>query len=67
MVDILRVIGVSRPVEDVARLVALLTRPPRDADSADEAIRAAAAHRPVEDVTRLVALLHSEQLGTPLP
>jgi hypothetical protein len=47
-------------VEDVSRLIALLTKPPREADCADEAIRAAAAHRPVEEVTRLVTLLHKE-------
>ncbi|MFE9441960.1 hypothetical protein ACFYO2_23810 [Streptomyces sp. NPDC006602] len=37
-----RTVGVDRSVEDVTRLVALLTRSPRDADSAEEAIRAAA-------------------------
>jgi hypothetical protein len=58
-VDALRTAGVSRPVEDVSRLIAMLTKPPRDADCADEAIRAA-AHRPVEEVTRLVTLLHKE-------
>ncbi|MGW0611458.1 hypothetical protein [Streptomyces sp. NPDC002788] len=55
----LRTAGLARPVEDVSRLIALLTKPPRDADCADEAIRAA-AHRPVEEVTRLVTLLHEE-------
>uniref|UniRef100_UPI000EF5B45C hypothetical protein n=1 Tax=Streptomyces sp. E5N91 TaxID=1851996 RepID=UPI000EF5B45C len=49
-------------VEDVTRLVGLLTRPPRQSDSADEAIRAAAECRSVEDVTRLMALLHRTPL-----
>lgn len=38
-IDALRAVGVNRSVEDVTRLVGLLTRPPRNSDSADEAIR----------------------------
>ncbi|XKK61769.1 hypothetical protein HFP71_02430 [Streptomyces sp. ARC32] len=52
----------NRSVEDVTRLVGLLTRPPRHSGSADEAIRAAAECRSVEDVTRLMALLHRTPL-----
>ncbi|MEU6476393.1 hypothetical protein ABZ858_05780 [Streptomyces sp. NPDC047017] len=55
--DVVRLVTLL-PVEDVARLVAELTRPPRPADGADAAIRAAVEHRGVEDVTRLLALLH---------
>jgi hypothetical protein len=53
---------VDRSVEDVTRLVTLLTQPPRNPDSADEAIRAAAERRPVEEVTRLMALLQRAPL-----
>ncbi|MGV9632496.1 hypothetical protein [Streptomyces sp. NPDC003487] len=58
--DMLRAVGIARPVEDVSRLVAVLSRPPHRAEDADEMIRAAAEHRPVEEVTRLMDVLYRE-------
>ncbi|MGW1002641.1 hypothetical protein [Streptomyces sp. NPDC002520] len=57
-VDVPRAAGVDRSVADVTRLITLLTRPPRDTDSADEAIGAAGQQRPVDGVSRLMEPPH---------
>ncbi|WP_062643487.1 hypothetical protein [Streptomyces maremycinicus] len=59
---VLRVVGTDRPLEDVPRLVAVLSRPPHHTEHARHMIRAAAESRSVEEVTRLMALLYRAPL-----
>ncbi|MEU6388036.1 hypothetical protein [Streptomyces sp. NPDC046939] len=54
---LLRIAVVSRPLDDIADLVARLEQTPDGAPTAASVLRLAAVARPVDDVTRLVELL----------
>ncbi|MER6788773.1 hypothetical protein ABT330_29865, partial [Streptomyces sp. NPDC000658] len=54
---LLREAAANRPLEDVARLVALLEQTEGGAEAAADVLRVVGAGRPLEDVSRLVAVL----------
>lgn len=59
---LLREAAAHRPLEDVSRLVAVLSAPPHDVEHADHVIRAAVESRSVEEVARLMTLLYRPPL-----
>lgn len=53
-------VAVTRPVQDVRRMVALLDESPQEVAEADTTLRAAAVGRSIEDVALLVTVLGKE-------
>ncbi|GGZ46095.1 hypothetical protein GCM10010371_01460 [Streptomyces subrutilus] len=63
--EALRTAAVTRPVDEVRQMLALLGEPPHEVDEADVTLQAAAVGRSIEDVARLVTILGTDGPAAP--